>query len=200
MHYTPLHTCVFTALSCMSLPTMALPKVYSDMSPRHVTTPDGTLSTVYINRNLDFVSAPGGTATTKTKLSRRVVFTSGGRDEYCGETTPDETFGPDAPLAADCLAIKDYMDTIDGCYTVSPRDFNESTGWATIASSGTCVFAVKFDIAADAQTVLIGTNDVQFYIGVYARDAQDGRIEAVGGIACNYDGQVLLLDWGMIHS
>lgn len=190
MHFTTLHAYFLMVLSCVPMSAMALPKAYAHGS---------TLSAVHVNRNLGFVNGPKGTATTKL-AGRGVVFTSGGRDDYCGETTPDETFGPDAPLAADCLAIGAYMETIDGYYTVSPADFDGSSGWVTIASSGTCTFAIKFDVAADTQTVLIGTNDVQFYINVYAPDAQDGRIEAAGGIACNYNGQVLLLDWGMIHS
>jgi hypothetical protein len=202
MHFTTLHTCALAALSCMSLSIMALPMEHTpveNMVPRLVTAPDGTLSTVYVNRNLDFVSAPKGTAT--TKLSRReILFTPGGRDDYCGETTPDETFGSGAPLAADCLVIKNHMETVNGYYTVSAGDFKTPTGWATIASSGTCSFAIKFQLTADITKVVIGTNDVHFYINGYARDAKNGRIEAIGTTSCNNDGQMSDLFWGMIHS
>ena len=204
MHFITLHAHMLAALSCLSLPSMALPTEHlapvEHMIPRQFTAPDGTPSTVYVNRNLDFTSAPDGTAT--TKLSRRTIqFTSGTRNDYCSETTPDETFGSDAPLAADCLAIRDYMETIRGHYTVSPSDFSKSSGgWAVIASSGTCSFGVRFQLAADTKQVVIGTNDVHFYIGGYARDARDGRIRAEGTISCNNDGETLLLFWGMIHS
>ncbi|KAJ9156822.1 hypothetical protein NKR19_g4138 [Coniochaeta hoffmannii] len=182
---------------------MALPTDHhnpvENMIPRQFTAPDGTPSTVYVNRNLNFISSPDSTAS--TKLSRRTVqFTPGTRNDYCSETTPDETFGSDAPLAADCLAIKDYMETIRGHYTVSPGDFINKSGWAVIASSGTCSFGVKFQLAADTKQVVIGTNDVHFYINGYARDARGGKIQAVGTISCNNDGQLLLLFWGMIHS
>lgn len=184
------------------MPTMALPtepKPVENILPREFTSPDGTLATVYVNRNLDFIRAPKGTAT--TQLSRReVLFSPGNVDDYCSETDPTETFGSDAPLAADCEAIKKHMKTIDGHYTVSPGDFNPSTGWATIASSGTCSFAIKFQLAADTKTVVIGTNDVHFYLQGYLRDAQNGRINAVGTISCNNNSELLFLYWGMIHS
>ncbi|OIW26232.1 hypothetical protein CONLIGDRAFT_646417 [Coniochaeta ligniaria NRRL 30616] len=180
---------------------MALPSKYAsveNMVPRKFTAPDGPLATVYVNRNLDFAPVPRGTAT--TRLSRRVLFTTGSADDYCSETDPTETFGADAPLAADCDAIRKHMETIDGYYTVSPSDFNPSTGWATIASSGTCSFAIKFQLSADTKKVVIGTNDVHFYLQGYLRDAQNGRIQAVGTISCNNNLELLFLYWGMIHS
>lgn len=202
MQFSTFHTYIFAAMSCISTPTMALPTEHvavEHLVPREPTGPDGTLATVYVNRDLDFVRAPKGTAT--TQLSRRaVLFTPSTADDYCSETDPTEAFDSDAPLAADCDAIRKHMETIDGYYTVSPGDFNPSTGWATIASSGTCSFAIKFQLSADTKKVVIGTNDVHFYLQGYLRDAQNGRIKAVGTISCNNNQELLFLYWGMIHS
>jgi hypothetical protein len=202
MHFTTLHMCILTAVSFMSLATMAMPTDHipvENIVPRESTVLDDTLATVSVNRDLDFARAPKGTST--TRLSRRiVVFTSSTDDDYCSETDPTETFGSDAPLAADCDAIREHMETIDGYFTVSPGDFNPSTGWATIASSGTCSFGIKFQLPADTKQVVIGTNDVHFYIEGYLPDAQNGKIKAIGTISCNNNLQLLYLYWGMIHS
>jgi hypothetical protein len=168
------------------------------MVPRYPTAPDGTLSTVHINRNLAFTSGADGIPT--TKLSRRaIVFSSGGRDDFCSETIPEESFGSDAPRATDCRAIKNYMETIDGHFTVQPGDFSKD-GWAIIASSGTCSFGIKFELLADTRQVIIGTNDVHFYINGWLGDAKHGKLRAVGTITCNNDGDEMILNWGLIHS
>lgn len=203
MHFNSIYSYILAALSCMSLPTTAAPTdrfSEDNMVHRTVTTADGTLATVYINRNLDFVTAPKGTAS--TQLSKRLAFTPGNVSnyDYCSETDPNESFGSDAPLAKDCEAIKTHMEQGDGYYTVAPKDFKKSTGWATIASSGTCSFAIQFQNPADTKQVVIGTNDVHFYIQGYVGDAQNGKIKAIGTISCNNDQKLLFLFWGMIHS
>jgi hypothetical protein len=201
MYLTTILTRAFSGLACTSMVAMALPLdtiPIDNMVAREFTASDGRLTTVHVNRALDFVAVPKGTAS--PRLSPRLSFTAGRDDDYCSETDPTETFGDDAPLASDCTAIKNYMETITGYYTVSPSDFNTPSGWAIIASSGTCSFGVKFQLPADTKTLVIGTNDVHFYVQGYVAHAQNGRIKAVGTISCNNNREVLYLFWGMIHS
>ncbi|KAB5511733.1 hypothetical protein GE09DRAFT_1163936 [Coniochaeta sp. 2T2.1] len=200
MHLT-LHNYVLPVLGCMSMLGMALPTEHFNLVPRAGTSP------VYINRDLEFTSAPQGSAT--TRLSRRKVlvpFTSDNlNDDFCSETSPNFSYGSDAALAADCVAVQNEIATRDGYFTISPSNFDAATGWARIATSGTCSFGVKFQLAKDTKRVIFGTNDVLFYIKNYVGNAQNGKIRAQGTISCSNDiggenSGLLLLFWGMIHS
>ncbi len=137
---------------------------------------------------------------------KRLNFTPNAVDDYCGETTPTESFGSATPLASDCSAIAATMAAQNGVFTILPSDFANSTassdgsGWATIAQSGSCAFAVQFQEKANVTTVLLGTNDVRFYIDSYVQDAQDGHIQVSGPIACFNGLNLVDLNWAMVHS
>lgn len=193
MHLTSLFSLAFVALSGLPYGTLA----QENMAPREFTKTDGTLSTVHVNRDLEFVHT--ARASPSSQVSKRVTFKPG-YDDYCSETNPTNTYGADAPLSADCTAIKQYMETITGYYTVSPNDFSQSTRWATVVSSGTCRFAIQFQIAADTKTVVIGTNDVHFYVQGVLPYAQNGKIKSTGAISCYNNGTMAILNWGMIHT
>ena len=148
-------------------------------------------------------------AATFTPYSRRAAannkrsnFTAGGQsiNDYCGETTVSESFGPDAPLASDCDALAAAMTARPGVFTLEPSDFAGEDGWATVVSQGTCAFAVQFQERANTTKALLGTNDIRFYVDTYARDAQDGRIQATGPIACFNGDEIVDLNWAMTHS
>ncbi|KAK3935407.1 hypothetical protein QBC46DRAFT_323473 [Diplogelasinospora grovesii] len=180
-----------------------------NLIPREVALPDGTLATVNENKGLMFTARQDQPhrAARSSSLDKRMTYTKGGRDDYCGETTPQETFGPATPLASDCLSIAyAYAYPTDGFWTITPSDFNSTVDgldgeWATIATSGTCAFKVKFQ-EPPAQTLYFGTNDLRFYIQTYVGDAQDGHIQVWGNIACNNNQPTVLFlnSWVMTHS
>ena len=193
MHFT-LHN-ILPVLASLSMLGTALPTEHFNLVPRAGT------SLVYFNRDLDFTVGPA-----TTRLSRRkilVPFTADLPDDYCSETSPSFTYGSDAAQAADCVAIQNEVAARDGYFTISPSNFDGAKGgWATIATSGTCSFAIKFQLAKDTKKVVFGTNDVLFYIRNYVRNAQNGKIRAEGTISCSngVDNGLLFLYWGMIHS
>ncbi|KAH8886199.1 hypothetical protein GQ53DRAFT_828203 [Thozetella sp. PMI_491] len=146
---------------------------------------------------------PLGSASAAQSLSKRLTFTSGGRDDYCGEANPTFTYGDDTPVAADCAAISSAVAAISpGFWTVDVSDFHPPNGWATIASSGTCQFALQFQVPSQTQSMFFGTNDLRFYINSYVGNSQNGHIQAIAGVACNNNtgGVLLIVNWGMIHS
>ena len=63
------------------------------------------------------------------------------------------------------------------------------------------VYSLKqFQEKANVTTVLLGTNDVRFYIDTFVQDAQDGHIQASGPIACFNGLKVVDLNWAIVHS
>lgn len=161
--------------------------------------PKAASRAVHVNAELEF-SSPNPSS----NLIKRFTFTAGGRNEYCGESNPTEDFGPGAPLQADCAALgQSAASATPGFYTLHAADFDAATGWCTIATSGTCSFAVRFQRReeADTEVAMIGTHDVTFYVQRYILDARDGRIGAVGTMACynGTPGKMLLMEWGLIR-
>jgi hypothetical protein len=173
------------------------------MVPRQFTRADGSQATVYINPSLNYVRSEAlpSTSISKRSFKRSLSYLAGDRDQYCGETVAAEVFGASAPQASDCNAIAQYMTTLQtGYFVVEPADFDPGTGWCKVASSGSCSFAIKFQIAGDTTTALVGKSDIWFYISTTTRDAVAGRIGATGSISC-YNGATLIdLTWGLIGS
>lgn len=175
--------------------TMAMPSVPRPHFEQSLNTRDS------VNINSDLVFSPVA-RTPSPRTSKRVSFTTGGQVEYCGESDPTESFGEEAPLQADCDAIgRSAAEGTPGFYTLRPEDFDPATGWCKIATKGTCSFAVRFQVASQRQTAWIGTQDVHFYIQRYVLDAKDGRIGAVGTMACynGTPGKIIYLEWGLIR-
>ncbi|KAG7138817.1 hypothetical protein HYQ45_004070 [Verticillium longisporum] len=152
-------------------------------------------------------ASPINTSLNPSTLARRALdyqhpaYTTGGRFEYCGEVavtpTPDTSCA--APLAADCSLIADDVGARQGAYTFAAADFKHD-GWAWVAAKGTCTFAVRFDTAAARTKLLVGTNDVRFYISSSLRLAKNGRLGVRAGVTCfNGEGQKGIT-WGLIRT
>ncbi len=73
---------------------------------------------------------------------------------------------------------------VTGFWTVAASDFHPPNGWATIATSGTCQFAIQFQVPSQTQGMFIGTNDLRFYINNYVGFSQNGHIQS------HWDGRV----------
>jgi hypothetical protein len=128
-------------------------------------------------------------------------FVESERYDYCGETTPTESYDATDPLQSDCNVIATWADNLGHGHFVINRDSDcDSDGWCQIAAYGTCSFKISFYDASDTRAT-IGNNDVRFYVESYARDAQNGHIRALGGIACydELDSKINILQWGMIN-
>ncbi|KAM0326558.1 hypothetical protein ACHAQA_006427 [Verticillium albo-atrum] len=140
-------------------------------------------------------------------LARRALdyqhpnYTGGGRFEFCGEVavTPTPDTSAKAPLAADCNRIAEHMANGQGSYAFAAADFKHD-GWAWVAAKGTCTFAVRFDTAAARTKLLVGTNDVRFYISSSLRLAKNGRLGVKAGVTC-FNGEASKgITWGLIRS
>jgi Pathogen effector len=135
------------------------------------------------------------------KFTKRVSFNVNGNDNWCGETDPWYDFGSTAPLASDCAQVANWWTyTSDGYWTLQPSDFSPSTGWAKVATVGTCSFAVKFQVSSQTTTTWIGTNDVHFFVTQVEPYAQNGKLGAQGTTSCYNGATALDLLWGLIHS
>ncbi|RXG46695.1 hypothetical protein VDGE_08248 [Verticillium dahliae] len=152
-------------------------------------------------------ASPINTSLNPSTLARRAldyqhpVYTAGGRFEYCGEVavTPTPDTSSAAPLAADCSLIADDVGARQGAYTFAAADFKHD-GWAWVAAKGTCTFAVRFDTAAARTKLLVGTNDVRFYISSSSWLAKNGRLGVKAGVTCfNGEGQKGIT-WGLIRT
>ncbi|KAF4774205.1 hypothetical protein HER10_EVM0010106 [Colletotrichum scovillei] len=169
------------------------------MVPRTFTNADGTTSTIRMNRNIKFTQGSEGTR--PVRLSKRFPFSSG-RDEWCGEMAEDPAtdFSASAPLAADCQALASSLSSQNGFWTLQPGDFS-SNGWATVVSSGTCSFAVRYaDSGSAASPMNVGTNDIRFYTTRYGVMAQNGKLGLQGTVQCYNSQKMLFVTWGLIHS
>ncbi|KAM0284001.1 hypothetical protein ACHAQH_002196 [Verticillium albo-atrum] len=132
---------------------------------------------------------------------RHPAYTAGGRFEYCGEVavTPTPDTSAAAPLAADCSLVADHMTAGQGSYSFAVSDFKHD-GWAWVAAKGTCTFAVRFDTAAARTKLLVGTNDVRFYISSSLRLAENGRLGVKAGVTC-FNGEAQKgVTWGLIRT
>ncbi|KAL0945017.1 uncharacterized protein CTRU02_202904 [Colletotrichum truncatum] len=170
-----------------------------EMVPRTLTSADGTISTILVNRKLQYTRGSEGTR--PVRLTKRFPF-SAGRDEWCGEVAQDPAtnYSPSAPSAADCKAIVRSLDNENGFWTLQPGDFG-SDGWAHIVSSGTCSFAVRHtDPGSAGNQVIIGTNDVRFYTNRYAVLEKDGKLGLQAMVQCYNDQRMLSIIWGLVHS
>ncbi|OHE92688.1 hypothetical protein CORC01_12022 [Colletotrichum orchidophilum] len=169
------------------------------MVPRTFANADGITSKIRMNRNIKFTQASEGTR--PVRLSKRFPFSSG-RDEWCGELAEDPAtdFSASAPLAADCQALATSLSSQNGFWTLQPGDFS-SNGWATVVSSGTCSFAVRYaDSGSAANPMNVGTNDIRFYTTRYGVLTQDGKLGLQGTVQCYNSQKMLFVTWGLIHS
>jgi hypothetical protein len=184
----PLPTLI-TALAASSSPAAASPLPSS-----------GAADEVAFNPALHFTR---DSPSSPLRLLRRLAFTLGGTQDYCGETFPTSTFGAAAPLAADCAGIAAAVTSTPGFFTLEPADFANATtdGWATLVSRGTCAFAVALqEHGGNGAPARLGTNDIRFYIQSYVGEAQGGRIQSVGGISCYNGDKLVPLNWAMLHN
>ncbi|KAK4213898.1 hypothetical protein QBC37DRAFT_163261 [Rhypophila decipiens] len=150
--------------------------------------------------------APSSDVTSPSQLTKRLTYNGNagvGNDYYCGEVAGVvESFGPDAPLASDCLAIRArYPDTVRGYWTISVADQNSAPGgWITLAKQGTCAFKVRLEDGQTPRDFRVGTNDVWFYTG-YARSSQGtpGRYQGISDVGCNWQRVITTVRWGIVR-
>lgn len=177
-----------------TIPTTTTSPLHAGLVPREFTLADGTKSIIYENRAIRFVEA--SSAPPAPHLARRLSYHTytppNGRNDYCGESNPNLSFGPTAAQASDCLAIADaYTESINtggvkAYWIATARDFaNAPGGYLTLASHGTCKFPIKINEGQPLQTVYFGANDLRFYIRGAVQSAQNGKIEALGSVSCN---------------
>jgi Pathogen effector len=190
------------AATALALPHASTVGHPSDLVAREVQLRDGSFATIHENRNLAFTTrGPSGTTEPSSPLDKRFNYTNPGYPDYCGEATAIETFGDSAPLASDCETIaQTYAFPVSGFWTILPEDFAAAPGGqVTIASSGTCKFAVR-SLNDPVIFAHFGTNDLHFYIQSCVGDAQNGRIQALSDIACSNGVTASVgLEWKMSH-
>lgn len=155
------------------------------------------------------LAAPITPSTAAPALSKRATYHPSSppeRDDYCGEAVPTYTYGPSAPLAADCQGMPQAYPG-PGYWTVSAAETNAAPdGWIRLVASGTCAFEVRWSWTGAAQDYRFGTNDLGFYVRGHANqaEAQDGRVSVKSGVYCSRDGTaeggMIGLEWRVIHS
>ncbi|KAK4034471.1 hypothetical protein C8A01DRAFT_18714, partial [Parachaetomium inaequale] len=127
-------------------------------------------------------------------------------DDYCGEAVPSYTFGPSAPLAADCAALY-QANPGPGYWLVPAAETNAkdatSDRWTRLAVSGTCAFEVRLsrDNKEGVVDYRFGTNDVRFYIRAHASEgnAEEGRVAVRSGVWCRrVEGTQARVDWRVV--
>lgn len=179
-----------------TIPTTTRLDAHAGLVPREFTLADESKSTIYENLAIRFVKDSSSSAPESPHLARRLSYqkytTPNGRNDYCGESNPNLSFGATAPLASDCLAIADaYTESIHtggvkAYWVATANDFaNAPGGYLTLASHGTCKFLIKINSGQPLQTVYFGANDLRFYIRGAAQNAQSGKVEALGSVSCN---------------
>ncbi|KAK4154066.1 hypothetical protein C8A00DRAFT_14795 [Chaetomidium leptoderma] len=168
------------------------------------------------------LSAPTTTTTTTPQqITKRATAASyhpapPPENDYCIEGSPvTQTYGPSAPLAADCTTLY-QANPGPGYWQMS----STQTGWTRLAASGTCAIEVRLSSSSTTSASTssgdqgggeyrFGTNDVRFFIRANAGAAQarEGRVGVSSGVWCRRQqqaagggGGLVGVDWRVVHS